>query len=51
MGGFVVVVAAHRHPERFGTLLLLGRGVPPPFPTHTLRETGTAYWVLADGQC
>lgn len=43
MGGFVVVVAAHRHPGRFGTLLLLDGGVPLPFPAGVPVEQ-----VLAD---
>lgn len=32
MGGFVVVAAAHRHPGRFGRLVLLDGGVPLPRP-------------------
>lgn len=32
MGGFVAVVAAHRYPDRFGTLLLVDGGVPLPLP-------------------
>lgn len=43
MGGFVVVVAAHHHPARFPTLLLLDGGVPLPFPVGVPVEQ-----VLAD---
>jgi len=43
MGGFVVVVAAHRHPGRFGELLLLDGGVPLNFPAGVPVEQ-----VLAD---
>lgn len=32
MGGFVAMVAAHRYPNRFGTLLLVDGGVPLPLP-------------------
>ena len=43
MGGFVVVVAAYRHPGCFGELLLLDGGVPLPFPAGVPLEQ-----VLAD---
>lgn len=32
MGGFVAVVAAHRHPERVSALLLVDGGLPLPVP-------------------
>jgi pimeloyl-ACP methyl ester carboxylesterase len=37
MGGFVAVVAANRHPQRFSRLVLLDGGLPLDHPTLLLR--------------
>jgi lipase len=39
MGGFVAVVAAHRHPESIGELVLVDGGVPLPRPEGMSVET------------